>query len=126
MKSSELFLRLKKDLEKYRSKVSHNKESDNEKNNSINEIMSRYNLENFNEIINSSFKLSDEEIDEEKLKDFILTHFYCTEIDSNQKKYKINIKYIDKILNNNGIKNKAYQFLEEDSKKNIAETLVIN
>ena len=31
MKSSELFLRLKKDLEKYRSKVSHNKESDNEK-----------------------------------------------------------------------------------------------
>lgn len=86
----------------------------------------KYFIDYYKPINSLVLKKMSEMSDEEKLKDFILTHFYCTEIDSNQKKYKINIKYIDKILNNNGIKNKAYQFLEEDSKKNIAETLVIN
>lgn len=33
------------------------------------QTMSRYNLENFNEILNSSFDKLDEEVDEEKLKD---------------------------------------------------------
>lgn len=67
-----------------------------------------------------------EMVDDDKLKDFILNNFYCTEIDSNQKKYKINIKYIDKMLNRSGIKNKVYQFLEEECKKNVNEHLVIN
>ncbi len=70
MKSSELFSKLKKDMEKYKSNVKHDEESYNEKNNSINQIMSRNNLKNFNEIVNSSFEGPDEEIDEKKLKDF--------------------------------------------------------
>jgi hypothetical protein len=57
-------------MEKYKSKIRHAEENDNEKNNSINQIMSRYNLENFNEILNSSFEGPDKEIDEEKPKDF--------------------------------------------------------
>jgi hypothetical protein len=67
-----------------------------------------------------------EMVNDDKLKDFILNNFYCTNIDSNQKKYKINIKYIDKMLNRSGVKNKVYQFLEEECKKNTTEHLVIN
>ena len=78
MKASELFLKLKKDMEKYKSKIRHAEESSDEKNNSRNLAMSRYNLENFNEIINSSFEWPDEEIDEKILKDFQdrIDHFF--------------------------------------------------
>lgn len=65
MKTSELFLRLKKDMEEYKSRI----KQDNIKCSSVHQIMSKYNLENFNEIVNSSFEGTDEEIDEEKLKD---------------------------------------------------------
>lgn len=65
-------------------------------------------------------------IDDEKLKDFILNNFYATEINSSHKKYKINIKYIDKILNSNQLKDKVYKFLEDECKKNVSEALVIN
>lgn len=64
MKTSELLLKLKKNMEKYRPKMQDNRKSD-----SINQIMSKYNLENFNEIMNLSPEEYDEEIDEEKLKD---------------------------------------------------------
>ncbi len=68
MKSSELFLKLQKSMEQYKSKVKLNDTFD-EKDKSVQYIMSRYNLENFNEIINSSYKELDDEVDEEELKD---------------------------------------------------------
>ena len=70
IKSSKLFLKLKKDIEPFKSKIKPNNRLSNGKNNSIHNKMSEYNLENFNEIINSSFKWADEEIDEQKLTDF--------------------------------------------------------
>lgn len=70
MKSSELFLKLKHDIEQYIPKIKHNYGDVNEYKNSIHRTMSKYNFENFNEIINSSFEELDEEVDEEKLKDF--------------------------------------------------------
>ncbi len=78
MKSSELFSRLKKDMEKYKSRMEQVKERNNKESNSTRSIMSRYNLENFNEIVNSSFEGPDEEIPEEKLKDFQdrIDHFF--------------------------------------------------
>jgi uncharacterized protein (UPF0305 family) len=64
MKTSQLLLKLKKDMKKYKSKM-----LDNGKNDSLNQIMSRYNLENFNAIMNTSLEELNEEVDEEKLKD---------------------------------------------------------
>ncbi len=64
MKTSQLLLKLKKCMEKYKPKMQNNR-----KNDSLNQIMSKYNLKNFNEIMNSSFDKLDEEVDEEKLKD---------------------------------------------------------
>lgn len=64
MKISQLLLKLKGCMEKYKPKM-----QDSGKKDSLNQTMSRYNLENFNEILNSSCNRSDEEVDEEKLKD---------------------------------------------------------
>ena len=64
MKTSDLLLKLKNNMEKYKLKM-----QDNRKNDSLNQIMSKYNLENFNEIMNASLEELDEEVDEEKLKD---------------------------------------------------------
>ena len=64
MKTSQLLLKLKGCMEKYKPKMHDSGEKD-----SLNQAMSRYNLENFNEILNSSCNGLDEEIDEEKLKD---------------------------------------------------------
>lgn len=60
---------LKKDIKPYLSKMKPHKRLSGE-NNSIHNTMSEYNFENFNEIINSSVKGSDDEIDEKKLDDF--------------------------------------------------------
>ncbi|MGB9979088.1 DUF2115 family protein [Methanobacterium sp.] len=62
MKTSELLLKLKECMKKYKPKM-------RDSGDSLNQIMSRYNLENFNEIVNSSLDKLDEEVDEEKLKD---------------------------------------------------------
>ncbi|WP_342459318.1 DUF2115 family protein [Methanobacterium sp.] len=51
-------------MEKYKPKM-----QDSGKKDSLNQVMSRYNLENFNKILNSSCNGLDEEVDEEKLKD---------------------------------------------------------
>ena len=64
MKTSQLLLKLKECMEKYKPKI-----RDNGKKDSLNQAMSRYNLENFNKILNSSCNGLDEEVDEKKLKD---------------------------------------------------------
>ena len=64
MKTSQLLLKLKGCMEKYKPKMQDSGEKD-----SLNQTMSRYNLENFNKILNSSCNGLDEEVDEEKLKD---------------------------------------------------------
>lgn len=64
MKTSQLLLKLKERMEKYKPKMEDSGEED-----SLNQIMSRYNLENFNEILNSSCNGLDEEVDAEELKD---------------------------------------------------------
>ena len=64
MKTSQLLIKLKACMEKYKPKM-----QDNGKKDSLNQVMSRYNLENFNKILNSSCNGLDEEVDEEKLKD---------------------------------------------------------
>jgi len=69
MKSSILFLKLQKRMEQYKSKVKHNESSFDEEDMSIQNIMSKYNLETFNEIINSSYPELDNEINEDELKD---------------------------------------------------------
>jgi uncharacterized protein (UPF0305 family) len=69
MKSSILFLKLQKRMEQYKSKVKHNDSSFNEENMSIQNIMSKYNLETYNEIINSSYRELDDEVNEDELKD---------------------------------------------------------
>ena len=64
MKTSQLLSKLKECMEKYKPKM-----QDSGKKDSLNRAMSRYNLENFNEILNSSCNGLDEEVDEEKLRD---------------------------------------------------------
>ncbi|MGZ7048393.1 MAG: DUF2115 family protein [Methanobacterium sp.] len=70
MKSSQLFLKIKKDIERYKSKVVFNGKVKDGNVNSVRHIMSKYNQDNFNEIINLSFHELDDEIDDEELNDF--------------------------------------------------------
>jgi uncharacterized protein (UPF0305 family) len=70
MKSSDLLLKLKKDIGKYKPRINLD-QLNNEDENSIQLLMSRYNHNNYNKIINSSINYCGEEIDEEKLNDFI-------------------------------------------------------
>ena len=69
MKTSELLLKLKKDAKPYKELVKSPDKSDN----SINSIMSRYNYENFQEILQASFKGEDEDLDDEKMEDLRMT-----------------------------------------------------
>lgn len=71
MKSSELFLKIKQDIEHYKSRVNDNNKNISENPDSIDYIMSKYNQDNFNEIMNLSLdELGDYEIDEKELNDF--------------------------------------------------------
>lgn len=70
IKSSKLFLKLKKDIKQYQSKVSSNHGLSNKGDNSLMDIMSEYNLKNFNEIMSREFRGHDSEIDERELEDF--------------------------------------------------------
>jgi uncharacterized protein (UPF0305 family) len=70
IKHSKLFLILKTEIEKYQSIITSNQRLVDLKANSINDTISLYNLENFNEIMNFSFAGSDHEVDEEILDEF--------------------------------------------------------
>ena len=70
IKSSKLFLQLKKSIKPYQSKMKARETLISSENNSIHNTMSKYNLENFNEIINSSYEGSDDEVNENELDDF--------------------------------------------------------
>jgi len=70
MKSSKLFLKIKKDIEPYKSKVNDKNKNISEDPDSIGFIMSKYNQDTFNEIMNLSFLELDDKIDEEELTDF--------------------------------------------------------
>jgi uncharacterized protein (UPF0305 family) len=70
IKSSKLFLQLKKSIKPYQSKMKARETLISSENNSIHNTMSEYNLENFNEIINSSYEGSDDEVNENELDDF--------------------------------------------------------
>jgi len=74
MKSSELLMKIKKEICPYKSKIM----SSIENTDSINSIMSKYNQDNFNEIMNLSPDELDDEIDEEDLNDFEnrIDHFF--------------------------------------------------
>ena len=69
MKSSKLFLKIKKDIEPYKSKVNDKNKNISEDPDSIGFIMSKYNQDTFNEM-NLSFLELDDKIDEEELNDF--------------------------------------------------------
>lgn len=70
MKSSKLLLKIKRDLKPYKSIVNNNNKDINENIDPIHFIMSKYNQDNFNEIMNLSPEEVDEEIDGDKLNDF--------------------------------------------------------
>ena len=85
MNSSELFLEIKKDLKPYKLKLKSqnlklkSQKGNNDENiNSIHRVMSKYNRENFNEIMNLSPGEFDDEIDEETVNDFIecIDHYF--------------------------------------------------
>ncbi len=71
MKSSVLFLKLQEHLKHYKSKVKHYDDCFDDDDMSIQGVVSRYNLENFNEIMNSSYEEFDDEVNEEELMDLI-------------------------------------------------------
>ena len=70
-----------------------------DENNSITYAMSKYNLKNFNDIMNSSFEELDDEIHEEKLKDFQdrIDHYFSLYA-SDDEKFKEFIKAISLYL----------------------------
>jgi len=78
IRSSKLFLKLQKDILPFKSKIKPNKRLSDGETNSIDYKMSEYNLENFNQIVKSSFEWVDEEVDENKLNDFkeSVDHFF--------------------------------------------------
>ncbi len=69
MKSSKLFLEIKKKLKHYESRLNHNLYFDGNEG-SIDSMMSKYNHDIFNEIMSSSSAEFNGEIDEEKVNDF--------------------------------------------------------
>ena len=76
IKSSKLFLKLKKDIKKYQSKVSSQAVLSDKSDNSLMDIISAYNLKNFNEIMSLEYKGYDEEINEKDLEDFKLSIYH--------------------------------------------------
>ncbi len=69
MKSSELFLKLKRDAKQYKPKIKHYKQVNDSDESSVQGMMSKYNFETFNEILNSSYEGLDE-VPEKELDDF--------------------------------------------------------
>jgi uncharacterized protein (UPF0305 family) len=69
MKTSKLLLRLQQDIETYKSKVKSNPDCLDENNKSVQCAVSRYNLQNFREILNLSPDEVHGDVDEEKLHD---------------------------------------------------------
>ena len=67
IKISKLFLKLKNDINQYQSFI---KPSDLVRNDPVQNMMSEFNLENYNKLINSKFTGNDYEIDEKLLEDF--------------------------------------------------------
>jgi len=97
MKSSELLLKIKKDIGPYESKVmTHNENM--EKTDSINLIMSKYNRENFNEIMNLSPDELDDEINEEELNDFEERIDYFFSLYADDEEFKKFVKAISSYL----------------------------
>lgn len=64
IKLSELFIKLKENIEPYRSKIRPNTGLTG-----VEKLVSEYNLKNFNEIVNSSFTGPDKDVDLEKLEE---------------------------------------------------------
>lgn len=69
MKTSTLLLKLQKDIKPYGSKIKTKSDCLDENNLSLHCLMSRYNLENYHEILNSKSKGLNDEIDVKKLRD---------------------------------------------------------
>lgn len=69
MKTSKLLLKLQKNLKKYESKVKPNPDCLDENNRSVQCLVSRYNFQNFHEILNSSLHDFSGEVDEVELHD---------------------------------------------------------
>ncbi len=69
MKTSELLLRLKQNIKRYKSKVKPNPDCLDENNKSVQCAVSKYNFQNFHALLSSSPEGLDDEIDEEKLRD---------------------------------------------------------
>ncbi|MGB9936434.1 MAG: DUF2115 family protein [Methanobacterium sp.] len=70
MKSSELFLEIKRNIERYKSKLKYDNVID-ENTDSINSIMAKYNRDNFNEIMDISLgELNHYEIPNSEIEDF--------------------------------------------------------
>lgn len=67
IRSSTLFSKLKKDIKAYQYPKINIKGYEKDK--SINHAISKYNMENFNQIIHSNFQ-GEDEVDEKKLEDF--------------------------------------------------------
>ena len=78
IKSSKLLHKLKRDIKKYQSKVLSNEVLSDKNDNSLMDIISIYNLENFNEIVGLSIIENDDEIDEKELEDFKMSidHYF--------------------------------------------------
>lgn len=71
MKSSKLFLEIKKGLKQYKSKLKSDPKNMGENSSSIGSTMSRYNRDNFNEIMNLSLnEINYNEIPSEEIEDF--------------------------------------------------------
>jgi uncharacterized protein (UPF0305 family) len=70
MKSSELFLKLKRDVERYKPKITLDEQVNGNDENSIHYMMSKYNFETFNEILNSYYPELDDEVSLKDLNDF--------------------------------------------------------
>jgi uncharacterized protein (UPF0305 family) len=99
IKSSNLLIKLKKDIKKYQSKVSSNGLLLDRDDNSLMDIISAYNLKNFNEIMSLEFKGYDEEIDERELKDFKLSiDYYFSLYASDDEEFRDFIKIISLYL----------------------------
>jgi len=99
MKNSELFWNIKKNMERYRFIVNRTSECLNKNDSSAQCAMSRYNLENFDEILNSNPEELDDEVDEKELKDLEeRIDYYFSLHASDDEEFKEFIKMISEYL----------------------------
>ena len=99
MKSSELLLQLKDDIKQFKPKINVNMKNNDEKKDSVNNVISKYNRDNFNEIINSTIEGLNNEINEETLDDFkFRIDNYFRLYSPNQDEFKEFIKIISLYL----------------------------